>query len=701
MCVPAESHEIPAIHAEHGALSAPFLLLPQRLSFAAEHVHDRCRMPSLDELRDTLEARMEELLERVRTLEVPPRSTIVPPGGADSAGRRAVDALAALAATPGRGLEIHRTLGEGGMGIVRLATQRALGREVAVKTLKDSAKSDAATLKLLREAWVTGQLEHPNVVPVYDIGLDADGLPQIVLKKIEGSAWCELMHDAAAVHERFDARDLFRWNLEILAAVCNAIQFAHARGILHRDLKPENVMVGRFGEVYVVDWGIAVALADDGSGRLPLAKDATDMAGTPCYMAPEMLGGPRSHLSERTDVYLLGAILYEIAVGTPPHEAPTLMEMVHRVAESAPRFPEHLPPELTRILARALAPSPDDRFESVEALHRAIEGFLEHRGSLQLTAEAEARLAEMSGERSSIELDPEDRRVRLYHLFGECRFGFLQALKQWPENVDARVGLERATELMIDIELETGDPKSAALHLAELTRPPPALVARVDEARRAYEEELARAEHLRRDNDPAIGRRTRAFLALVLGVTWTIGPLLMLFVESRFEETRTHWTMMTFFLAFMVIDGGLALWARDSLSRTAINRRITMLVGVTLAAQVLLYSGAMILGIPLLTTHTLLMFLWGVSAAAHAITIEERLWPAALGFFTAFLVASFFPETVFHCMSAGNLVLTITTLRAWSRMGEDVIEPLARRREERRERWQRFLERTRDRRTVR
>src|SRR5678815_4585974 len=103
--------------------------------------------------------------------------------------------------------------------------------------------------------------------------------------------------------------------------VLNAVRFAHSRGILHRDLKPANVMIGEFGEVYLVDWGIAVSLRDDGSGRLPLAANATEPAGTPVYMAPEMLGRDGlPPLSERTDIYLAGAVLFEIVAGRPPHE---------------------------------------------------------------------------------------------------------------------------------------------------------------------------------------------------------------------------------------------------------------------------------------------------------------------------------------------------------------------------------------------
>src|SRR5687767_3738414 len=142
-----------------------------------------------EQLSATIEARIEEIREDAHTLDRSPRSTIAPERSSpDGAGRVAIDLLRRMAPS-GAGLVVRDTIGEGGMGIVRNGTQLALGREVAVKTLKADARSEGATLKLLREAWVTGALEHPNVVPVYDISLDAAGVPQIVLKKIGGAAW--------------------------------------------------------------------------------------------------------------------------------------------------------------------------------------------------------------------------------------------------------------------------------------------------------------------------------------------------------------------------------------------------------------------------------------------------------------------------------------------------------------------------------
>jgi hypothetical protein len=187
--------------------------------------------------------------------------SIVPPPD-DRAGRDAIALLGELHRGGAR-LRTIETIGQGGMGVVRLAEQVALGRRVAVKTLRPDRKSDQAAIDLLREAWVTGAVDHPNVVPVHDIGLDEDGSPVIVLKRIDGHSWAELMHDADRVRERFRVDDLLTWNLEILIQVLFALRFAHSRGIVHRDLKPDNVMIGDFGEVYLLDWGIALSLRDD------------------------------------------------------------------------------------------------------------------------------------------------------------------------------------------------------------------------------------------------------------------------------------------------------------------------------------------------------------------------------------------------------------------------------------------------------
>ncbi|HTM20603.1 MAG TPA: serine/threonine-protein kinase, partial [Kofleriaceae bacterium] len=354
--------------------------------------------------------------EEAATLAQRPSSTIVPAPAQDTGGQRALAVLERLA-SGAASLQAVETIGQGGMGVVRLADQVALGRRVAVKTLRSDRRGDAAALDLLREAWVTGSLEHPNVVPVYDIGLDEQGSPQIVLKRISGHAWSELISDAERVAELFGTEDLLAWNLDILGQVLNAVRFAHSRGIIHRDLKPDNVMIGDFGEVYLLDWGIALSLRDDGTGRLPLASAAREMAGTPAYMAPEMLGnGTGVPLSERTDIYLSGSILYEMLTGRAPHDGTTALAVVSSVVKSCPDMPDDAPAELVRICRRAMDPDPDGRFENAEQLRLALRGYLQHRGSERLAAHAQQRVAELAAAAAAPDAGDPVKRQELYKL---------------------------------------------------------------------------------------------------------------------------------------------------------------------------------------------------------------------------------------------------------------------------------------------
>ena len=195
-------------------------------------------------------------------------------------------------------LSLLGRLGEGGMSVVELARQNALNREVAVKSPKD-AKSRKATA-LLHEAYVTGRLEHPHIVPIYMLGTDGAGKPHIVMKRIDGQSWQDILV-AADRH----APDFLPRQLQTFLQVCTAVRFAHDRGIVHRDIKPENVMIGEFGEVYLMDWGLAVRLSAD-DPVLPAPKEVAGLSGTPALMAPEMTENDAANVDRRTDVFLLG-----------------------------------------------------------------------------------------------------------------------------------------------------------------------------------------------------------------------------------------------------------------------------------------------------------------------------------------------------------------------------------------------------------
>ena len=586
-------------------------------------------------------------------------ATIVPRTAAT--GARALEVLRELAgrSVAGSGqLRQGDVIGEGGMGVVRLAEQVVLGRTVAVKTLKPGRRDHAAALDLLREAWVTGSLEHPNIVPVHYIGLEDDGNPVIVLKRIEGESWHDLIVDADAVRDRFGVTDLLAWNLGILQQVLNAVRFAHSRGILHRDLKPANVMIGQFGEVYLVDWGVAVSLRDDGTGRLPLAADATEIAGTPCYMAPEMIGRERGELSERTDVYLAGAVLYEIVAGQPPHQGDSPLALVESIAASRPAIPPGTPPELARIIEQAMHADPAQRYESADALRLAIQGFLEHAGSGRLAAIAAERLAQL--EAAIADGAPRDE---IYRLFGACKFGFHEALVVWRDNQEARDGVVRATAAVASYELPT-DPRAAVSLLCELDAPPPELLARARAAAVAAASRQAELERMGREHDVLTGTRTRMFLAVILGTIVTIAPLVSYFSGGALG-IKGYPEMATWSAGLLCIVVALGVWARDSLMKTAINRRLLASTVGLFGFQIVLAFGGAALEIPIVTAQVLMVLIWATFATMIAIGIDARLAPCGVAYALAFLASAIWPDERHLAMAGSNLVFLVTAAWVW------------------------------------
>jgi len=589
--------------------------------------------------------------------------TIAPEPAHDTGGSRAIQLLQQILAGSTRVNPIE-TLGQGGMGIVRLAEQIALGRMVAVKTLRPDRPGEGPSLDLLREAWVTGMLEHPNVVPVYDISLDDDGRPMIVLKRIEGTSWFELIDDPARVKALFGVEDMLAWNLDILMQVLQALRFAHSRGIVHRDLKPDNVMIGEFGEVYLLDWGIAVSLKDDGTGRLPLAKHATELAGTPCYMAPEMLGGDGAPpLSEQTDIYLAGAVLYEILTGYPPHTGDTAQAVVASVVRSEPDFHDRVPVELVKICRRAMDADPHGRFENAEQLRLALRGFLQRRGSMQLTEAAQVRLgALLQAVRGPDAGDPAQRQV-LYDQFGAARFGFHEALAGWRDNPLAQDGLRRAVEAMIGYELAHGDPRAAAGLLAQISSPPAELEARVATAVAAANQRQAELERLEQMHDDRIGTRTRTFGTLLMGALFTIAPILA--EHASWASMDSHRTMVAWSIGFWIAVLGFGLWARQSMMRTLFNRRVWNTTQLVFLAQIVLHLGAWQLGIDPVTTNIIMVFQWFVMASMSSLAIDWRLFPTAVGFAGAFLVSARWPDARHTAMAVSNFVLTVNAVWIW------------------------------------
>ncbi len=334
--------------------------------------------------------------------------------------------------------ELTDTLGKGGMGVVYQARQASLDRQIAVKMIQSDASVDpVAANKFLSEAMVTGELDHPNIIPIHDLGKTPDGKLFYAMKEIQGRSWDKVIRD----HSREE-------NLRILLAVCDAVGFAHDKGVIHRDLKPANVMLGGYGEVLVMDWGLAASIGSDKAE--PLTEHAT-LAGTPSYMAPEMALCDYTVMGRTSDIYLLGAILFEVVTGTPPHPGDNAMAAIDAAAHNEIRETTQKG-ELVDIAMKAMSLNPAERYQTVPEFQQAVRAHQAHAESVKLTISAADRLdavAEKGG-------------ADAYREFNEIIGGFQQALNLWAGNHQAVYGLRASREEFTRLALERGDLSLAA-----------------------------------------------------------------------------------------------------------------------------------------------------------------------------------------------------------------------------------------------
>ena len=371
---------------------------------------------------------------------------------------------------------IRAPLGRGGVGEIVAVRDDQIGREIALKRLlRTKREQTGVRARFIREARLQAKLDHPAIVPVHDLGIDDAGDVWFTMKKIRGATLSEIvdkLRDGDADTAAYSRRRL----LTALSNVCLAIDFAHSRGVIHRDLKPSNVMLGDFGEVYVLDWGIAkLTTADDGialddTQRPVTGPDAPEtnvgeVLGTVGYMAPEQLLGHVRVIGPYTDVWALGAILFELLARQPLYPRQSIAAAIAQAEHSIDSRPStrapHLdiPPELDAICQRALAREPGARYRSARAMHLAIERYLDGDRDVQRRREhaavhlARARIAEQRGKQSSVE----DRTLAMQEIN--------RALALDPTNADARHEMMR---LLVEPPREL--PESAKSELAATRR---------------------------------------------------------------------------------------------------------------------------------------------------------------------------------------------------------------------------------------
>jgi serine/threonine-protein kinase len=293
-----------------------------------------------------------------------------------------------LASLPGR-YQYLGPIGSGGMGAVCSVRDLDLLRCVAMKVLgQDAARNPENVRRFVREAQITAELDHPNIVPVYERGQDRHGNHYFTMKRVDGQTLAEWIE---AVDRPTKSAEVLQQMLAVVIKVCDGLAFAHNRGVLHCDVKPENIMVGSFGQAYLMDWGVACSLAERPKAAwLPVQIPARDdpamplfrggLNGTPAFMAPEQAFGYTHLVDERTDVFGLGAVLYTILVGRPPFHGSEMNAVISEARACAVTFADvgadaatPLTAALCRIAARAMARERHNRYQSVLDLQGALQ----------------------------------------------------------------------------------------------------------------------------------------------------------------------------------------------------------------------------------------------------------------------------------------------------------------------------------------
>ena len=340
----------------------------------------------------------------------------------------------------GTDFRIEYKIGEGGLGQVDAAKQLCFNRRVAIKRVRSDRGNEIAEEQLKKEAQLMGELEHPAIPPVHLVGVDDSEQIALIMKFIQGNSWLEIMKRDRL---KFNENELPQWyvdkHLNYFLRIGEALEFAHQKLIIHRDIKPENVVIGDYGEVYLIDWGIACKLNNE------MEYLGSSYAGTPCYASPEMVSN-NPVWDVKSDVYLMGATLYQIISGKPPHLGKSAFDVFKKILnEPTPVLSADYPSTLRSICSCSMSKDPEERYTSVHSMLEDVRFYLTQGELTELHALATEDLQIIKSLAESEDEFSDEIEV----VGGRCRFRLEEISLRWPDNRKVKLQLLECLQILI------------------------------------------------------------------------------------------------------------------------------------------------------------------------------------------------------------------------------------------------------------
>lgn len=560
-------------------------------------------------------------------------------------------------------LWLEDELGRGGFAAVYAAREPALGRSVAAKvSLRPGDAAEQAMLE--REARIQGLLEHPNLPPIHQL-VRRDGAVIVVMKRVDGHTWEDhlrrttdpALRDGAWPHEQIEHE------LRTLQQICKAVHFAHRSGILHRDIKPDNVMLGSFGETYLIDWNSALSLPGFDRPGIPRCAEVNEVHGTLGYMPPEVAGVVSQKIMETTDVYLLGATLHRILTGRAPHARAELAASLYASFRSEPiSYPAHIPQMLARICQKAMAAAPEERHPSAEAFEAELEAFLQHQHAWMLQRDGEARMA------AALEMWQRDgaHSPAVQACYREGRLLLDMALRAWPNQGEILASFGRSCARMAEAALGVSALELARAYLADA----PVALPEVQAALAAAEAE--RAERLRIHRGRAFawdidaGSGERGIAAALVGLSAVLSYLVPAVLGAAGLVAISHASFATaqgcqlaWFLCLVWLFRRHAPW-------NAATRQVSLaLVLVPIGHMVTMGVGAHF-GLPFPATLVLSVWMVILLWLVIGLGLDARYLPAPVALIVACGLAAWMPTFALFFV-AGAYAVSLPLTAWWQR----------------------------------